>query len=68
MLKFLALFVVFSFLSFAFLSLVFWLNCYFGGHNLIEMIYGGVATYVLSLAAGIEFSLTARSHSREGRP
>jgi hypothetical protein len=68
MLKFLPLFVVFSLSAYAVLSFVFWLNCYFGGHNPIEMLYGSVATYVLAFATGIEFALTARSWSRDRRP
>lgn len=36
------------------LAFVFWLVCVGLGHNSMEMLYGGTAVYLLSLAAGIE--------------
>lgn len=46
------------------LSAVFWLYCIVGGHDLLEMFYGGTATIVLALAAGVEFAWLAPSPSR----
>jgi hypothetical protein len=36
------------------LATVFGLYCLVGGHNMMEALYGGFATYVLALAAGVE--------------
>lgn len=58
-LKKLGIFAITGSAAFAFLTTVFWLNCVIGGHNVVEMFYGGAATYILSLATGIEFALLA---------
>lgn len=38
------------------LSLLFGLYCGLGGHNPMEAIYGGAATYVLSIVAAVQFA------------
>lgn len=45
--------------SYAGLSMVFGLNCMIGGHNTFEMLYGGAATFILALVAGVEFAWLA---------
>jgi hypothetical protein len=50
----LAYFVVVGSAAFIAMSAVFGLYCFVGGHNLTEALYGGFATYVLSVVAGIE--------------
>jgi hypothetical protein len=40
--------------AFIAMSAVFGLYCFVGGHNLTEALYGGFATYVLAVVAGIE--------------
>lgn len=40
--------------SYVALATVFGLYCLVGGHNMMEALYGGFATYVLALAAGVE--------------
>jgi hypothetical protein len=42
--------------AFSALSMVFWFYCTIGGHNPVEALYGGVATYFLSFVAAIEFA------------
>ncbi|SJM33736.1 conserved hypothetical protein [Mesorhizobium delmotii] len=49
------------------LAFVFWLNCVIGGHNLIEMFYGGTATVLLALAAGVTFAWLAPDRSSAGK-
>jgi len=43
--------------AYGFLALVFTLLCVVGGHNTMEMLYGGTATYVFAVAAGIEVAV-----------
>ena len=38
------------------LTAVFRLNCWIGGHNMMEAIYGGFAAIVLSIAIGAEYA------------
>ena len=40
--------------AYAMLATVFWLVCIGIGHNTMEMLYGGTAVYLLSLAAAVE--------------
>ena len=40
--------------AYAMLATVFWLVCIGLGHNTMEMLYGGTAVYLLSLAAAVE--------------
>jgi hypothetical protein len=49
-------FVLTGSIAFLGLSAVFGLYCMIGGHNLMEALYGGFATYLLSVAAGLEFA------------
>lgn len=50
----LGLFIVAACASYVALATVFGLYCLVGGHNMMEALYGGFATYVLALAAGAE--------------
>jgi len=50
----LGLFVVASSTAYVALATVFGLNCLLGGHNMMEALYGGFATYLLALVAGAE--------------
>lgn len=50
----LAYFVIAGSAAFIAMSAVFGLYCLVGGHNLTEALYGGFATYVLAVVAGIE--------------
>lgn len=50
----LSLFAVFSSTAYVALATVFGLNCLLGGHNMMESLYGGVATYLLAVVAGAE--------------
>ena len=38
------------------LAIIFWVYCLLGGHNVMEMVYGNAATYVLSVVAAFEFA------------
>jgi hypothetical protein len=38
------------------LATVFRLNCWLGGHNMTEAIYGGFAAIVLSIVIGAEYA------------
>jgi hypothetical protein len=38
------------------LAIIFWVYCLLGGHNIMEMVYGNAATYVLSVVAAFEFA------------
>ena len=38
------------------LATIFWLYCLLGGHNIMEMVYGNAAAFVLSVAAAFEFA------------
>ncbi len=58
-LKRLGIFALVGTTSYAGLAIVFGLNCMIGGHNSFEMLYGGAATIVLALAAGVEFAWLA---------
>lgn len=52
-----ARFVCFLFASsgaYVALATVFGLYCLVGGHNMMEALYGGFASYVLALTAGFE--------------
>lgn len=40
--------------AYVMLATVFWLVCIGIGHNTMEMLYGGTAVYLLSLAAAVE--------------
>ena len=40
-----------------FLALAFALVCMVGGHNTMEMIYGGTASYVIAVAVGLEVAV-----------
>ncbi|MBX3532161.1 MAG: hypothetical protein KF849_16270 [Rhizobiaceae bacterium] len=42
------------------LTAVFRLNCWIGGHNMMEAIYGGFAAYVLAIAIGVEYACDRR--------
>ncbi len=50
----LGLFMFATCASYVVLAMVFGLYCLVGGHNMMEALYGGFATYVLALAAGAE--------------
>lgn len=50
----LGLFAVASSTAYVALATVFGLNCLLGGHNMMEALYGGVATHLLALVAGAE--------------
>jgi hypothetical protein len=50
----LAHFVIAGSAAFIAMSAVFGFYCFVGGHNLTEALYGGFATYVLAVVAGIE--------------
>lgn len=57
----LGIFAVVGSTAYVALSAVFWLYCIVGGHDLLEMFYGGTAAIVLALAAGVEFAWLAPS-------
>jgi len=39
------------------LATIFGLYCFIGGHNIMEMMYGGTATVVLTFAAAVEIAI-----------
>ena len=39
------------------LATMFGLYCFIGGHNFMEMMYGGTATVVLTFAAAVEIAI-----------
>lgn len=69
LLKRLGIFALVGTTSYAGLSMVFGLYCMISGHNSFEMLYGGAATFILALAAGVEFAWLASypSQSSSGR-
>ena len=48
-----AIFVLVGSTAYVALAIVFLLYCLIGGHNLIEMLYGGTATVVLAFEAAL---------------
>lgn len=48
--------VISGLVAFSALSLIFGLYCTVRGHNPVEALYGGVATYFLSFVAAIELA------------
>jgi len=39
------------------LATIFGLYCFIGGHNIMEMLYGGTAKVVLTFAAAVEIAI-----------
>lgn len=64
LLRRLGIFTVVGSTTYVVLSAVFGLYCIVGGHDLLEMFYGGTATIVLALAAGVEFAWLAPAPAR----
>ncbi|MFA6031355.1 MAG: hypothetical protein WC889_00445 [Myxococcota bacterium] len=64
LLRRLGIFTVVGSTTYVILSAVFGLYCIVGGHDFLEMFYGGTATIVLALAAGVEFAWLAPSRAR----